>query len=427
VKARIITVILLTFLIGLNFPHYDLPFANAIGVANVVVQNVYWGTDPTNPGTPHPGDVNVQLSIVLSNVGDDVARDVNATLFLTPPVDYNYLKNGILQKAPSVTKVAGDMNPQTSFTLVYVVTIEPTAVEGTYHYNLVLSYKSARELQQINKTVEVDLPVYRGELHIQAVSTNPVKLYPDSYANQVTVTIANSGTGIAKNVQVYLQLKQPFIPSSSGSTEIFLGNLPAGQTTNANFVVDVAENATFGQYSITLDQVLDSATNLLVPIGQVPLYVAEKVIFQILSVTPSVVHPGDSGDVIRVRIKNLSNTTRAESVRVELNVGNYFTGTLTDFLGDMIQGQISTAVFTCDIDSREPTGVYPVGVRFDWTQSNNQFALNHTYPLTLYVEPAPVPVPLIVILVIAIIGGGYFIRKRMLAKKKAPQQSTPPK
>jgi hypothetical protein len=375
-----------------------------------VVQTVYWGTDPTNPGTPHAGDENVQLSIVLSNVGDDVARDVNATLFITPPIDYTYVIGNVKYSAPSVTKVAGDMNAPGQFTLVYVLTIESTGMAGTYHCNLVLSYRSARELQQISKTVVVDLPIYKGELKIQAVSTNPVKLFPDSYGNQVTVQLANSGTGIAKNVQVYLELKLPFIPSSSGSTEIYLGNLPAGQTTNANFVVDVAENATFGQYSITLDQVVDDH---LVPIGQVPLYVAEKVIFQILSVTPSVVHPGDSGTVIRVRIKNLSNTTRAESVRVELEVGNYFTGTLTDFLGDMIQGQVSTAVFTTDIDSREPVGVYPVGVRFDWTQGNNQYALNHTYPVTFYVERGAISPAIILILVIAILGIGFFLRKRL--------------
>lgn len=421
-KLRTIAVILLAFLITLNSLQQDLPSANAIGVANVQVQNVYWGTQVTSPATPHAGDVNVQLSIVISNVGDDVARNVNATLFLTPPIDSNYIVNGTLYRAPSVTKIAGDMNPQTQFTLIYVLTIEPTAMEGTYHYNLLLSYKSARELQQINSTVEVDLPIYSGQLHIQSVSTNPVKLFPDSYANQVTVTLANSGTGIEKDVQVYLELKQPFTPSSSGSTEIFLGNLPPGQTITANFVIDVADNATFGQYSMVLDQVVG---NVLRPLGQVPLYVAEKVIFQILSVTPSVVHPGDSGTVIRVRIKNLSNTTRAESVRVELNVGNYFSGTLTDFLGDMIAGQISTAVFTTDIDSREPTGAYPVGIRFDWTQSNNQFALNHTYPITLMVEAGSVPISLIVILIIAIIGGGYFIKKKILTK--SPKQLEPTK
>lgn len=143
-KARTIAVILLAFLIALNIPQQDSPFANAIGVANVVVQNVYWGTDATSPSNPHAGDVNVQLSIVLSNVGDDVARDVNATLYLAPPIDYSYFVKGVLYKAPSVSKIAGDMNAQAQFTLVYVLTIEPTAMEGTYHCNLILSYKSAR-------------------------------------------------------------------------------------------------------------------------------------------------------------------------------------------------------------------------------------------------------------------------------------------
>ena len=228
-KVQRIAIILLTFLIAVSLPSPELPVTHAIGVANVVVQNVFWGTDPMSPGTVHAGDVNEQLSIVLSNVGDDVARDVSGTLFLTPPIDYTYFANGVQNIAASVTKVAGDMMQGTQFTLIWVLSIESTANSGIYHCNLTLSYKSARELQQINKTVDVDIPVNRGALYIQAVTTNPIKLFPDSYGNQVTVTLANSGTGIAKNVQVYLQLKLPFIPSSSGSTEIFLGNLPAGQ------------------------------------------------------------------------------------------------------------------------------------------------------------------------------------------------------
>lgn len=412
-KTRRIAIILLAFLIVFNLPSPEVPLTHAIGVANVTVTNVFWGTDQMTPLTVHAGDMNVQISIVISNVGDDVAREVTGTLYLAPPIDYFYIVNGVRTSAPSVTKVAGDMNPNTPFTLNWIVNVESNAGEGIYHYNLALSYKSARELQQINKMIQIDIPVYRGALYIQSVATNPLKLFPDSYGNQVTVTLANSGTGIAKNVQVYLQLKGPFTPSSSASNKIFLGNLPVGQTTNANFVIDVAENATFGQYSIILDQVLN---NTLVPIGQVPLYIAEKVIFKIVSMTPSVVNPGSSGTVIRVQIKNLSNTTKAESVRVEFEVGNYITGTLTDFLGDMIQGQTKTAVFTCDIDSREPIGTYPVGIRFDWTQANNQFALSHTSPVTLYVQPGPVPVPILILPILAIIAVLYIAKKKNLLK-----------
>lgn len=53
---------------------YALPPVSGIGVANIVVTSVYWGSNPMDPSTAHPGDVNVQLSLVLSNVGDDVAR-----------------------------------------------------------------------------------------------------------------------------------------------------------------------------------------------------------------------------------------------------------------------------------------------------------------------------------------------------------------
>jgi len=424
-KRRIITIIFMTFLMALSLPKTALPTVRAIGVANVVVQNVFWGTDPSSPITVHPGDVNVQLNIVLMNVGDDVARNVNGTLLLTPPVDYNYFINQVKYSSQAVTKVAGDIQAGASYTLTYTVTVEPTAKQGVYHYNLILSYQSARELQQINKTVEIDVPVTYGELHIQSVSTTPVKLFPDSYANQVTVTIANSGNGIAKDVQVYLELSQPFSASSSGSTEIFVGNIPNGQTLPANFVIDVAQNATWGQYSATLVQVLNN--NETIPMGQVPLFVAEKVIFQIVSITPTVVHPGDSGDVISVLIRNTSNDTRAESVRVELQVGNYWTGTLTDFLGDMTQQQNKTAVFTVDIDSNEPTGTYPCGLRFDWTQDNNQFSLDHTYPITLYVEPGAPPITLFIGLVAVIaVAAFFFIRKRRKLAKQA-QQSTPAK
>ncbi|MEM3048773.1 MAG: hypothetical protein QXK72_06155, partial [Candidatus Bathyarchaeia archaeon] len=65
----------------------------AVGYANVVATSVYWGSNPLNPLNVHPGDTNVRLSIVLANVGDDVARGVNATLFIGPPLTYTYYQD----------------------------------------------------------------------------------------------------------------------------------------------------------------------------------------------------------------------------------------------------------------------------------------------------------------------------------------------
>jgi len=420
-KARTIVIIFLAFLIALSLPKTELPTAHAIGVADVIEQTVYWGTDMMNPQTAHPGDTNIVLSIVLANIGDDIARNVTATVYFNPPVDYTYLNNGVATNASSWTKRAGDMEAGATFTLTYTVSVEPSATAAVYHYNLQIAFNSARELQQITKTVLIDVPITQGELHIQSTVTDPFKIFPDSYDNTVTVTIANSGNGLAKNVQVYLELTQPFVVASSGSDEIFLGNLPAGQTIPANFHVDVMPNATFGQYEITLAQVINKQR---IPIGQVPLYVAEKARFAILSINPNALHPGDSGVVVTVQVENLG-TTLAQSVRVQLLVGNDITGTLSDFLSDIPPGQNKTAIFTLTIDSSMPIGSYSVGLRFDWTQDNNQYALNHTYLITLNIEGggyttyAPIAAAIIIIVL-----AGYFARKKILARKAAAK-STP--
>lgn len=396
--------------------HLGLQPVQAIGVASVVVTNVYWGANPMSPDSAHPGDTGLQLSILVTNVGDDVARSVNATLILGLPLVYSYWSNGVQYSATSVSQSAGDIQPGQAYTLKYTLSIDAAAKEGTYKYGLELTYKSARELQAIDTTVQVDVPIWKGELHIQGVQTNPTKIYPDSKAVVVAATIVNSGQGAAKDLQLQLDLTNPFTASSSGSDVIYVGNLPAGQTTMANFIVDVAQSATFGQYSIILGHLTNGT---LIPIGQVPLYVDEKVKYDILSVTPSVVGAGDSGDVIRVDVRN-AGSVKADSVRVELRVGNYFTGTLTDFLGTMQANETKSAFFTVDIDSKAQPGQYSIDLRFDWTQDNN--SLDDTYTITLTVQPPAAPVTLIALVVIVVVGGGGFMYMRRRKAKAASQR-----
>jgi hypothetical protein len=384
----------------------------AIGVANIAVTSVYWGSNPVVPTTAHPGDTNLQLSIVLSNVGDDVARSVNATLLLGPPLTYQYYVNGAQYSATAVSKFAGDIGAGQSFTLGFTVNVDSNASEGIYRYNLLVSYKSARELQQIQSRLMIDVPLWKGELHIQGILTVPTKIYPGSKQVLLKVGIVNSGMGAAKDLQLQVVLKPPFAPSSSGSDRIYVGNIPAGQGTEADFIVDVTDNAQFGQYSVVLGE---QTSDKMIPIGELSLYINEKVNFEIVSVTPSTVSVGDSGRVIQVELKN-SGTVKADSVRVQLRVGNFFTGTLTDFLGTMLAGETKSAFFTVDVDSKALPGQYNLDLRLDWTQEDN--ALDNTQTLTLLVVAPSPPVTLIGIGVIALVGiGGYVLvrRRRMKA------------
>jgi hypothetical protein len=418
-RSRIFAIVVFACLLvaGLS-SRQAIPPVSGIGVANIAVTSVYWGSNPVLPSTAHPGDANVQLSIVLSNVGDDVARGVNATLFLGPPLTYNYYLNGTQYSTTAISKFAGDIDAGKSFTLGYTVNVDSNAKEGIYRYNLLISYRSARELQQVNSNVTIDAPLWKGELHIQGIITVPTKIYPGSKQVLLKVGIVNSGMGAAKDLQLQLALKPPFAASSSSSDRIYVGNIPAGQGSEADFIVDVANDAQFGQYSIILGE---QTGEKIVPIGELSLYINEKVKFDIVNVTPTTVSVGDSGRVIRVELKN-SGSVKADSVRIQLRVGNFFTGTLTDFLGTMLTGETKVAFFTVDIDSKAQPGQYNLDLRLDWTQQDS--ALDDTQTLTLLVtSPAP-PVTLIAIGVIVIVGvGGYlFIRRRRLKAAQTPSK-----
>jgi hypothetical protein len=128
-----------------------------------------------------------------------------------------------------------------------------------------------------------------------------------------------------------------------------------------------------------------------------------------VKVTPTDFQAGDSGKVVRVELRN-TGSIKADSVRVQLRVGNFFSGTLTDFLGTILEGEVKVAFFTVDVDSRAQSGVYNFDLRIDWTQDNN--ALDDTLRVPMNVKPPGAPVMLPVLGVIILAGIVYLgVRK----------------
>jgi len=370
----------------------------AVSAPDIVVTSVYWGTNPLGGVSVHPGDTNIPLSIVLSNVGDAAAREVNVKLMLAPPFSYVYYAGGERVSAETVDQSAGDILPGISFTARFILTVASDAAAGVHRLTLTVGYKSARELRPVEKTLTVDVPVWTGDIRVQHVLTVPAKVYPGDNQIVLKVWVVNAGTGATADLQARLVLEEPFKPSSGGSDVFFLGTMQPAQVSEADFYLDVSKAAQFGSYSLRL--VMDSpGPSGETEIGQVPLHVSEKVRFELLQVEPAIVRAGDSGVSIRMTVRNIGSVA-ADSVRAQLRVGNYFSGTLTDFLGTMQPGESKTAYLTVDVDAKAQPQMFRMDLRLDWTQSNH--SLDETLPVELQVTAAELPVPLIAVAVILI-------------------------
>ena len=398
-----------------------MPFVSSVGAVsepNVVVTSVYWGTNPLGGISVHPGDTNIPLSIVLSNAGDAAARDVSATLVLASPFSYAYNVNGSQVNAGTVDQSAGDIQAGYSFTLRYALTVASDAIAGIHRLTLILDYKTARELLPVEKTLTVDVPVWTGDVRVQHVVTVPAKVYPGDNQIVVKAWLVNSGTGSTADFQVRLVLQDPFQASSGGSDTFFLGTMQPGQVSEADFYVDISKSAQFGSYNLKLVTV-SAGSSGQVEIGQIPIYVSEKVIFEVVQVEPKVVHAGDSGVSIKVTIKN-TGTVAADSVRAQLMVGNYFSGTLTDFLGTIQPGESKTAYLTVDVDAKATPQVYKMDLRLDWTQSDS--SLDNTLPVELQVASAELPLPLIAVaVVLLVLVAAVLVRRRRKAQEQKPK------
>jgi hypothetical protein len=399
-----------------------MPFVSSVGAVsqpNVVVTSVYWGTNPLGGISVHPGDTNIPLSIVLSNAGDAAARDVSAKLVLATPFSYAYNVNGSQVNTGTVDQSAGDIQAGYSFTLRYALTVASDAIAGIHRLTLILDYKTARELLPVEKTLSVDVPVWTGDVRVQHVVTVPAKVFPGDNQIAVKAWLVNSGTGSTADFQVRLVLQDPFQASSGGSDTFFLGTMQPGQVSEADFYVDISKSAQFGSYNLKLVTV-SAGSSGQGEIGQIPIYVSEKVIFEVVQVEPKVVHAGDSGVSIKVTIKN-TGTVAADSVRAQLMVGNYFSGTLTDFLGTMQPGESKTAYLTVDVDSKATSQTYKMDLRLDWTQSDN--SLDNTLPVELQVISAELPLPLIAVAVILLVLVAAVVVRR---RRKAQEQKLKP-
>jgi hypothetical protein len=386
------------FLLALTVACAMLPMplheARGLGVANLVPASVYWGSNPAVPMTVKPGDEGVTLSLVVANAGDDFARDVVGILWLEYPFGHRYRSSNEWRSAENVTQSAGDMPPGGTFTFRYILNVDAGAEEGVYRLRLELRYRSARELQTVSKIAYVDVAVWTGDIRIHRVLTVPAKIFPGDSQVTVKVFAINSGQGGVKDLELRLGIERPFRMASSSSDRAFLGTLQPQQIAEADFLLDVDAKAGPGNYSLPVYALSPSRPSA--PIGQIQLTVAEKAGFEVLEISPSKIRAGDSGVTLAIRIRNVSNV-KAETVRVRLLAGNFFSGTLADLMGTMNPGEVRTAFFTLDVDGKAVPQTYSMDLKFDWVQ-DSRYSLDDTIRIEMEVLPSLYPVIMALVL-----------------------------
>ncbi len=181
------------------------------------------------------------------------------------------------------------------------------------------------------------------QLAISNITVNPELTSPKDTFN-ITFSVSNEGTGIAREVQISTATGElPFVPVG-GDTKI-IKELNPGEFSQLNYRAQVKDNAEISSYSIPINMEYkdENGTNISSQsfVGVRVLGKAELAISDLKN-DPQAPVQGDTVTVT-MRIENSGNGD-AKSVKVNLNIP--FEGTKTAFLGKIKPNDDAPAVFS---------------------------------------------------------------------------------
>ncbi|MGI0007970.1 MAG: COG1361 S-layer family protein [Nitrosotalea sp.] len=202
-----------------------------------------------------PGDKNVPLTIVLSDVGTEYISGISGLLSLPTGFSGALAANGLIEADNTQTATAGQ-----SFTLTFFVNVDNTVNVHDYSGTVKVTYSRVRE--NGDRTVFLDFNFkVTGKSVVNLKATDPF-LDPASN-NNMTIQISDAGTAPLNNVDVVIQRDQTAATttdsnnlqgivldqnhwkvgtvqaglSSTFSIQAFIPQSVAGQTIHAPFTV----------------------------------------------------------------------------------------------------------------------------------------------------------------------------------------------
>ena len=384
--------------------------SNAATNAKIVIIDV-------TPTELAPGDIK-DVSLTVKNQGGSDARHITL----------NFQNGDHVSLIGSSTVHIASLNAWCSKEIPITIKAEDEIDEGAYPIPIKVTFDeysySASEgpvITHMNVTPITIVFNVEGTttLEVADVDTNPPELREDSENNNVTVLIDNSGTAKARSVTVKIDPASPFTGAYSGSTSDFTDEIPARKSHRFVFALDIEDGATEGTYTIplTIDYIGEEDQKISLE-KRITLKIGSQADFRVGEATtnPAAITRGTEFR-INVPVKNIGNKD-AEAVKAILKTKSYFTGTKTDYLGDIEQGSEKIATFELEADRDTIADNYETDIKIMWLDGDERLETTKSFALVVVsgegsntgiIAIAAVAFILIVVIIGAFI---YFKRKK---------------
>jgi hypothetical protein len=349
--------------------------SNAATNAKIVIIDV-------TPTALAPGDI-MDVSLTVKNQGGSDARHITL----------NFQNGDHVSLIGSSTVHIASLNAWCSKEIPIRIKAEDEIEEGAYPIPIKVTFDEYRYsaskgpvITPMNETRITIVFNVEGTttLEVADVKTNPPELREDSENNNVTVLIDNSGTAKARSVTVKIDPASPFTEAYSGSTSDFTDEIPARKSHRFVFALDIEDGAKEGLYTIPLTIDYIGEEDQKIPLEKsITLKIGSQADFRVGEATtnPAAITRGTEFR-INVPIKNTGNKD-AEAVKAILKTKSYFTGTKTDYLGDIEQGSEKIATFELEADRDTIADNYETDIKIIWLDGDERLETTKSFGLVV--------------------------------------------
>ena len=240
---------------------------------------------------------------------------------------------------------------------VFKVKVNQDAPAGSYKLNVVGQWYRNGHIDGSEMSVDFYMPVKKEGiiLNIANINTVPAEVRPGDDYVKLTANFENVGQKDAKSVELKLDLPEGIESSYSNDNRVWVGSVPAGQSKQVVFFVDVDDNLTSGVYNINYNfNFMDLDDNKYSKSETLPFLIKTRPNL-IVTKSEGVAKAGETGEM-RVYVKNVGEeSAEAVDVRVLLQNSQPFgLDVRSDYLGELEPGEEGVAVFKLKVKPSAP-------------------------------------------------------------------------